>query len=989
MKRLFLLSSLLVSVLSTQAQVTPKVQPETLVNGNQYVLVNKAQTATQYTSRTSWDGAFYFLSESESNYANHALTAVDNGDGTWSFTLAGGDAESPTTYYFGLPDGSPNANANMVDVVKWIPVPKDGNFYQLILGEGNNANALAQAENTPTGDLRLHLNNGSQYFVATYYSGPWYPDCVGGINEVENEAEGTVSFAANDSTSFHWGFVSVEKIPAYMADIQYSATINKYYADYCDIDEYKDGFLATYNAVAKAYNEATDADALLEANIPEQINAKVALYKEIEAAIALNEEGDAALTAAIAAAQKAFNEKTALSEVEAATTTLKNAETAYSMGSGDISSLGTNMSFEDLSAQGGSQTTSGSPAPYGWNVYINGSQLAAGTNAPFGWHGVNDDAEGEIMDGAVAFGIWNASIPTYEISQTITGLENGTYEITAGLMAGSNGSGSRLTTQRIFGNLNSTYYASDYEYAQDALDKSEVYDFAGNEILQTDREMRPVTVQAFVYDGTLTFGVRTDGNIAATGRTDVNGAGGDGWFKTDNFTIKKLGYVAEDAIKIYEHYVELLKDFDGEPMAAKVADKMSDSALGNLTADSKQEDIIAGILSAKDLVVEVDASVKAYEKLIAAIEQHWTYLDQYDNKLGAGEYGDAIGEAQEAYESGSAEDEAAVDAIIAGLNEALQACIQSDEINEGDDLTEYIKNASFEDLSAQGGSNSNGVSNAPAGWDLYVEGEKVASAADAGVSGWCAINSGDNLDIENIYGEPVSVQYTDGDHLWGIWSNAIPVIELSQTIKGLPAGQYTLTVDAVVQNDWAGDNLGMQRLFANEYVTMYGAEEDYVQNADEELYATFPEDVLVAAEIDKIAADAEVKHLNYAGNYVHEGYGASGAPYTTTLVFGLAEKGDVTFGFRSSRISAVDGQLSSQASLGWFKLDNFTLTYDSAEVPAGAETKGEATAIDKVQTAEQGAVEFYSINGIRLAAPQKGINLVKMPNGKVNKVLVK
>ena len=86
MKRLFLLSSLLVSLLSTQAQVTPKVQPETLVNGNQYVLVNKAQTATQYMSRTSWDGALYFLGESDSKYATQAFTAVDNGDGTWSFT---------------------------------------------------------------------------------------------------------------------------------------------------------------------------------------------------------------------------------------------------------------------------------------------------------------------------------------------------------------------------------------------------------------------------------------------------------------------------------------------------------------------------------------------------------------------------------------------------------------------------------------------------------------------------------------------------------------------------------------------------------------------------------------------------------------------------------------------------------------------------------------------------------------------------------------
>ena len=51
-----------------------------------------------------------------------------------------------------------------------------------------------------------------------------------------------------------------------------------------------------------------------------------------------------------------------------------------------------------------------------------------------GWHGVNDDSDGEIKDGSMSYGIWVNSVPTFEISQTIEGLETGTYEITAGLM---------------------------------------------------------------------------------------------------------------------------------------------------------------------------------------------------------------------------------------------------------------------------------------------------------------------------------------------------------------------------------------------------------------------------------------------------------------------------------------------------------------------------------------------------------------------------
>lgn len=1012
MKKQLLLSCLLASAFAANAQVTPKVQPETPVDGKQYVLVNKAQTASQYMTRTSWDGALYFLGEADSKYANYALTAVSNEDGSWSFSLPTEqtvetgeyDLEGnpitevlPGVEYMVLPAGSANVNVNAADPVKWMLDPKENGFYNLILGEGNNPAALAQAEFTPTKDIRMHLNAGSQYFCVTYAGGPWYPDCLGGIAETENEATGDLLFAAKDSLSFFWGFVPVEKVPAYYTDMQYSGAINKFYAQYCDIEDYETGFMATYEAVAKIYNEAADEDALFEAGLTDMMNAKVALYNEIEAAIALNENDDAVLTAAIAAAKSAFDTKTATAEVNNATATLKQAETNYSMGSGDITALGTNMSFEDLSAQDGAQSSSVAGAPTGWNVFINGTQAvtadevrSAGIGA---WHGANNDAEGEIMDGSIAFGIWNGSVPTYEISQTITELENGTYEVTAGLMAGSNGNGSRLTTQRIFGNLNATYYASADEYDLDALDKTEVFAFAGNEIITTDREMRPVTVRAFVYDGTLTFGVRTDGNIAAANRTASNSAGGDGWFKTDNFTIKKLGYSAEDAVEIYDHYAGLLDEYDGEHMAADVSDLLKNNKQEGVTTANTQEEIIAGILGAKDLLVVVDASVKAYEKLREAIDQHFDYLDQYQNKAGAGEYSDVIYEAEDAYNDGTAADVVAVDSIINGLNEALQACIQSDDIEEGMDLTEYIQNPSYEDLSSQNGNSSGGVANAPVGWNVYVEGALCKTAAElnaAGVVNWCAINEGDNLtDVYNTDGEEVTHQYTDGTHLWGIWASAVPVIEISQTIQGLPAGQYTVTVDAVVQNDWAGMNLGMQRLFANEYVTMYGSEYDYIQNADEELYNTFPADVRIAAEIDAINGDVEFKHLNYAGNYVSESYGASSAPYTTSLTFGLAEKGDITFGFRSSRISAVDGQLSEQASLGWFKLDNWTLTYDSLDVPAGAGTTGEATGIDSVENNGKATVAFYNLNGVRLAAPQKGINIVKMSNGTVSKVLVK
>ncbi len=1000
MKKFYLKASLvcalLTSAMAANAQVAPKVPGETPVSGKQYVLFNKAQNSNQYMSRTSWDGAVYFLDKSGSNYASHAVTAMKNEDGSWTFsqTTSATDEEGNTTestYYMAIPFGTCNLNIKSEEPAVWTLSEGDGaGYYRMTAGEGNNTNTIG---------MQLHLNAGGQYFVISEQvdGGGWWPDIYGGADQWEDESVGELYATPRDYSSFNWAFVQPANVDAYVQDKEVVSLINGLKNNECEIEDYAAGFTATYEAAAKIYEaDEYDIDYDLE-RIISMVTSKKLLYNEIEAAIAINETDDAVLNAAIANAKNAFDTLTDGDGVTGAIEALKNAEMAYSLGSGDITALGKNMSFEDLSSQGGGETTGVAGAPAGWNVFINGVQAVTADEVRAGgisaWHGINSDSSGEIKDGKMAFGIWTSGVPTYELSQTIEGLENGTYVITAGLMAGSNGNGSRLTTQRIFGNLNSTYYASEFDYNIDKLDQTEVYDFAQNELISTDTEMCPVEVRAYVYDGTLTFGIRTNGDFTANNRTSGNGAGGDGWFKVDNFKLQSLGYIPEDALRVFDHFSNSLQTYygDGTPMASSMWEKL-EAGIGSLSGISEastQEEVINGIMIAKGMMSDIDASVKAYEKLIAAIETHYEYLEQYSNKMGAGEYSDVIMEAQDAYADGTVQTPEEVEAIIAGLNDALQACIQSDEIEEGADLTEYIKNPSFEDLSAQGNSNSNGVAAPPAGWNLVIEGNECKTAPDvasASGAGWCAINGGDVLnDVYNTAGEPVYVQYTDGEHLWGLWANAVPVLELSQTITGLPAGTYTLTADIVVQNDWAGANLGMQRLFANDYVTMFAAEEDYIQNTDPELYDTFPADVIAAKKIDDENADAEVKHLVYAGNYSYENYGASGAPYTTTVQFGLADKGDIKFGFRTSRISAVDGQLSSQASMGWFKLDNFHLTYDSATVPAGAE----ATEINSVSTAASTPIEFYSISGARLAAPQKGVNIMKMANGTVQKVIMK
>ena len=1001
----------LLMALPTFAQVEPNVKPEIPVNGQQYLLVNQNQSSNQFMSRTSWDGAVYFLSKDDSHYADYALTAIQNEDGTWSFSLPGtktvetgeydeeGNAIKETvdvTYYMVLPNGSPNLNVNSETPAKWGLAPKEYNYFQLIAGEGNNP-AIFSSCKTVTGDFRLHLNNGNQFFVLQYYGAPFYPDCWGGITETDDESTGDIIIAANDSATFNWGFVSVDNIVAFTADHVAVQGLNNFHKKYIADEAYSDyaeGFNASFDAAKAIYKDAEynwEDDPVV---IAEMLSKKEEFFKAIEEA-ELIEDPTPALTNAIENAKNTFKSATAAAVVQAGIDALKNAVTAFKEGTGDLTGLGTNMSFEDLSAQDGGETSSVAAPPYGWNMYINGTQVTTAdeirSNGITAWCGVNNDSEGEAKDGAESFGIWTSGVPQFELSQTIEGLENGTYLVTAGLMAGANGGGSRLTTQRIFGNLNSAYYADESMYDQSQLDNSEVYSFAGNVEVQTDREMFFTPVRAYVYDGTLTFGVRTDGNIAATFRTSGNGAGGDGWFKVDNFTIQKLGYNGEDAAAVANHFINALAEAQegGDVFAKALEDEIGGLIDGEVDASTPADQINKTIITLKDKLPEVLASIAAYKKLNEAIENGWNDSDPYSYTPSYEEVlVPALEAAQEEFEERT--DQENIDALIEAIKNAIAQC-KSEAVQPGD-YANVIANGSFEDRSAQGGNNSDGAANPPAGWTLVLNGMECKTNADYGKAGasmgWCAINSGDNLDPSTSIDENGVAwdhQYTEGDHLWGIWAGNVPDVELSQTIKGLPAGTYTLTCDMVVQWNWGGQCLTTQRIFANNYIQMFGAEDTY------EFFTEDTEDMIRAKKCDEEFPEAEVKHMNYAGHYQSEREGLTNCPRPMSLTFGLQEGEDLKLGFRTNNVDVEQNTAHPYDSAGWFKLDNFQLLYVSADVPAGAE----ATSVKDIESSSSiVGRKYFNVSGAEVSQPVRGgVTIIKnmMSDGsvKTTKVLQK
>ena len=975
----------LLASLHAGAVERPKLKTQAPVNGEKYILFNYARP-DGYMSRTGWDGAYYFLGPNDSNYASHEFTAIQNEDGTWSFAIieeAEEEGAEPTYTYVALPGGSDNLNAKSSDVALWTLENGDyDGYYKLKAGEGNNYNCV---------DLYLHLNAGGQYFVVSepVNGGGWYPDYYGGPlldedgSEVYDETETYIIMA--DKTSLNWAFVKADDVAGYIVYAAAYAAIQNVENNYLTKEGYEDGFKAAVDNVAAIYaSENLDEEGLAAINA--LLNAKISLCEEIEKAKSLNTTGNETLANAVSAAQSVFNSSVNADELGSALENITEAEKNYLVGTGDFTSFGKNMSFEDLSAQNGNMTTGIGNAPAGWNLYIKGNLCTTEdeikANGFTAWCGVNDDCEGEGKDGNYGFGIWNSSIPEIEISQTITGLENGTYVVSAGMMVGANGSGSRRTTQRIFGNLNSTYFASEGEYDLNRLDNSEAYSFANLSELVTDRELQPLSVRAYVYDGTLTFGFRTNGDIAAALRTTANNNGGDGWFKIDNFHITSKGYVGEDAAAVANHYLGLCKEYDGYDyqMQTAVREALHEklSAYGTIDANTSVDEINAAIFTFKDELAVVSSSVKAYQKLRDALDVHAANLAEYDHYAGADAYSDAIMFIETDWEEG-VYDEAGVEDAIARLDKAFEECKLSG-VAVGIFVTDLIANPSFEDLSAQGGSPTSGTANTPKGWTLYVDGEESTDNSKYGW-GWCGINSGDPISVELEDGTVVDRQPTDGDNLWGIWGSNMHEVELSQTLTSLPAGTYVLTADVMVQNNWAGDNITTQRIFANDYIQMFSYEELYELN--------MPNDAKDAAYMDEVNPDADLKHITYAGYTCEANDRTTDLLHPMTVKFGVGEDGIAKIGFRTNGVNP-DGltfEEGGRNGQGWFKIDNFTLFYESEEVP---------TAIGSVESSSLTTIvarQYFTVDGVQLAQPQKGINIVKniMSDGtvKVSKTLVK
>ena len=225
-----------------------------------------------------------------------------------------------------------------------------------------------------------------------------------------------------------------------------------------------------------------------------------------------------------------------------------------------------------------------------------------------------------------------------------------------------------------------------------------------------------------------------------------------------------------------------------------------------------------------------------------------------------------------------------------------------------DITTEYIVNPSFE---ADGGTL---YKVAPRGWQVSSNTE------------WWGVNRGGGN------GDPVA---TDGAHIFGVWDGRYTLSpSISQTINGLPVGNYTLTVDMHVSGTMAESRLGTQCLFAG----------------DESV--RFRDQMLTCGTGDNFPMQTLVLHFSQQ-----------------------KEKTPITIGVRTEGAPAQT----------WFKIDNFRLyaTIDEDFVPTRITSTG--------NTLRVVAIEMFDLSGRRISRMQRGVNIVRMKmedgNVKIEKII--
>lgn len=602
-----------------------------------------------------------------------------------------------------------------------------------------------------------------------------------------------------------------------------------------------------------------------------------------------------------------------------------------------------------------------------------------------GWNIVADNEEALVFDN----GVIAIDGTTCEVSQTLLGMPNGVYELTAQAFqrndwnfenmdaawaAGKKDSLIAMVTSYLF--LNDGEKAVKHAF-EDAINTDFTQDMANWDIRYGEKSgvMSPntpngaklyfdkeagyykIALQAFVIDGKLTFGIRNHGPQGAH------------WGCVDNFKLNYVGKDLEKAVTLLNQKLESIEAYLEPKMNGAIKTKLQNAyKRGNELVNDPNADfdeVIDIIATISTVTVGIDESIEAFEKL-----NHANTVAAADLAIDGVAKTESGATLQALYDTNKAgyENEAeeltieAIDNIAAQyIDLAMKAKIEKG-IKNNADITYLLNNPSFEDQYGLG-DGVNGVYNAPFGWTFMVDSIVCTKAEDMNKAG-----------LNNFTSPDKNVMCTDGEWGYCMQTGSFPDVYMYQVVNGLPAGYYKVTVDLVVPNNNDDYRLAGQRLYVNDEAMYYGYEDEYDLDMLEaahpyELNRTF-------GSFDEVNANDNGENgdkgpLNTLEVVVH-------VDENQPLKLGVRTDGDWSYTYKT--VTAPEGWDNH----GWCKFDNVRLSCVSLTGINDAKADGKTGV-----TAE----EIYSVNGMRQQKLTKGVNLVRqtLKNGetKTVKVLVK
>lgn len=584
----------------------------------------------------------------------------------------------------------------------------------------------------------------------------------------------------------------------------------------------------------------------------------------------------------------------------------------------------------------------------------------------YGWLGPNTDGDAS-KDGSYVGGIWNASIGDAECAQTINDLPNGFYKATA-LVTVSTG---RLTNQRLFVSsseiTNSMLYgaASHAAYSVDnlaILAEYENYSFGGYaESSAENGPFRKLSVVSEVADGTITLGIRVSGTGSTMGYNFSHTTSGDaGFFKFDGFTLTEVSTVATlDNITLSTGSLD-------EAFSSGTTSYTASLPVGTTSVTPTAIVSVDGVVVTGTETVDVSGGTGSSTIVVTALDG--TTTQTYSINYTVLSLPNDATLASLTCNEGALEP--AFDPAITtytvlvpvGTTSVTPTAIQNDENASltGDGQVDLVhgKGSSVIVVTAQNGSTKT--------YTIHYDQAYITNPGfeTGDFTAWTWIgNTGYTWTGVNTDGDATKT----GSYVAGTWHASFGDVELSQTISGLENGMYVVTADLMGSNNATTSRLTTQRLFANEKCMLFGSESDY--------------------SIDNLDILGSTEEYSF-GNYT-ETQSDSG-PFKTLRVTVPVTDGTLTLGVRTNGKSSALGytfpNLTEGDGHGWFKVDNFRMTYDSAIISGLSTTDDKAIyrVVDGKLIVE-GADNYvvYNLHGQKMADVRENTSstMISLPAG--------